>query len=94
MERLELEEVIDRLAEYEGWEQEGGMLGKRFDFEDFSAAIDFVNEVADIAEDLDHHPDIHVQNYDTVLLNVTSHDAGGITDRDFELVGRVEDIEG
>ncbi|MFB6295043.1 MAG: 4a-hydroxytetrahydrobiopterin dehydratase [Candidatus Nanohaloarchaea archaeon] len=91
-EQLDLEDIIDRIAEYEGWEQDGAWLVKRFEFDDFAAAIDFVNEVADAAEDLNHHPDITVQNYDEVILAVTTHEAGGITDKDFDFVDRVEQL--
>ncbi|MDY6766284.1 MAG: 4a-hydroxytetrahydrobiopterin dehydratase [Candidatus Nanohaloarchaea archaeon] len=89
-ETLDMEDIIDRVAEYEGWEQEGAWLTKLFEFDDFVDAISFVNEVADVAEDLNHHPQISVQNYSDVVLSITSHEAGGITEKDFEFVDRVE----
>ncbi|MDY6769764.1 MAG: 4a-hydroxytetrahydrobiopterin dehydratase [Candidatus Nanohaloarchaea archaeon] len=89
-ETLEMEEIIDRVAEHEGWEQEGAWLTKAFEFEDFSAAIDFVDDVAAVAEELDHHPHIVVRDHDEVVLSITSHDAGGLTETDFTFVDRVE----
>ncbi len=87
-----MEAIIDRVAEYEGWTQEGPWLSKGFEFDDFAEAIAFVNDVADVAEDLDHHPDIVVRNYNEVALSITTHDAGGITENDFEFVDRVEQL--
>lgn len=91
-ERLDLEAVIDRLAEYEGWEQDGVWLSKRYEFEDFAAALEFVNAVGEIAEDMNHHPDITIEDYSEVLLAITTHEADGITDRDFGFVDRIEDV--
>ncbi|MDY6766451.1 MAG: 4a-hydroxytetrahydrobiopterin dehydratase [Candidatus Nanohaloarchaea archaeon] len=92
-ERLDMEEIIDRIGEYEGWEQEGAWLRKRYEFDDFAAAVAFVDEVAEVAEDLGHHPDITVQNYNEVVLSITSHEEGGITETDFAFVDRVESLE-
>lgn len=89
--KLDQEEIIDRIAEYEGWEQQGAWLLKRYEFDDFAAALTFVNEVGEIAEDLNHHPDITLQNYNEVLLQITTHDKNGITDKDFDFV---DDVEG
>ncbi|MDY6768950.1 MAG: 4a-hydroxytetrahydrobiopterin dehydratase [Candidatus Nanohaloarchaea archaeon] len=91
---LDMEEVIDRIAEYEGWEQDGPWLSKRFEFDGFGDAIEFVNDVAEIAEELNHHPDIVVQNYNQVVLSITTHDAGGITEKDFAFVDEVEGLSG
>lgn len=88
--RLDMDEIADRLVEYAGWEQQGAWLVKQFEFDDFAEALDFVNTVGDIAEDLNHHPDIAIQNYNEVVINVTTHDANGITENDFELVDRIE----
>lgn len=91
-ERLDLEAVIDHLAEFEGWEQNGTWLVKRYEFEDFAAALAFVNEVGEIAEEMNHHPDITIRDYNEVSLAITTHEADGITDRDFDFVDQVEDI--
>lgn len=91
-ERLDLDAVIDHLAEYEGWEQDGVWLSKRYEFDDFAAALDFVNRVGEIAEEMNHHPDIAIEDYSEVVLAITTHEADGITDRDFDFVDRVEDI--
>lgn len=92
-ERLDIDEVIDRLAEYQGWEQQGHWLVKQYEFDDFEEALDFVNAVGDIAEDMNHHPDIALQNYNEVALNLTTHDVEGITEKDFDFVDRVESLD-
>lgn len=90
-EKLDVKEVADRIAEYEGWTQQGPWLTKQYEFEDFQEALAFVNTVGDIAEDMNHHPDITIQNYNQVVLNITTHDAKGITETDFDFVDAVEE---
>ena len=71
----------------EGWKEVGDKLEREFTFDDFRAAIAFVNEVADLAESENHHPDIEV-HYNKVVLRWWTHTAGGVTDRDRELATR------
>ncbi len=92
-ERLDIDDVIDQLAEYQGWEQQGHWLVKQYEFDDFEEALDFVNTVGEIAEDLNHHPDITLQNYNEVVLNLTTHDVEGITENDFDFVDRIESTQ-
>jgi 4a-hydroxytetrahydrobiopterin dehydratase len=89
MERLSDDEIRQGLASLAGWERLGDALAKQFSFSDFKAAMAFANRVAAVAEELDHHPDILIQ-YDTVTLTLSSHDAGGITERDLRLARRID----
>ena len=89
MTRLSDDEIKRRLGSLTGWECIGDALCRQFSFPDFKASMAFVNRVAAIAEELNHHPDILVE-YDTVTLTLSSHDAGGITERDFRLAARIE----
>jgi 4a-hydroxytetrahydrobiopterin dehydratase len=73
-----------------GWKQEGNTLRKEFKFRNFMAAIDFVRDVADIAENSNHHPDIII-NYNKVTLILSTHSAGGITRLDVEFAEEVEE---
>jgi len=70
-----------------GWDEVEGKLERQFEFGDFRAAIAFVNEVAELAERENHHPDIEI-HYNKVVLRWWTHTAGGITDRDRELAGQ------
>lgn len=68
----------------EGWTEKDGALQKTFRLDSFRAAVDFVNRIAEEAERANHHPDIYL-SYKTVTVVLTSHDAGGVTDRDHTL---------
>jgi 4a-hydroxytetrahydrobiopterin dehydratase len=88
-ELLEEEEIEQRLDELGDWEREGDEIQKVFEFDDFSAAIRFVNDVAELAERYDHHPDIDIR-YNRVKLAMSTHAEGGLTPRDFDLAGEIE----
>ena len=75
-----------------GWQQEGRVLVREFAFPDFRAAIAFVDRVAEAAEAADHHPDILVHGYKRVRLTLTTHSAGGLTERDFALAGTIDGL--
>jgi 4a-hydroxytetrahydrobiopterin dehydratase len=84
-------EVTQKLAEIPDWRLENGALARGFSFTDFREAMSFVNSVAAVAEHAGHHPDIDIR-YNKVILALSSHDAGGITERDFSLareIGRI-----
>jgi pterin-4a-carbinolamine dehydratase len=71
----------------DGWDEVDDKLERQFEFKDFREAIAFVNQVADLAESENHHPDIEV-HYRRVVLRWWTHTAGGITDRDREMAER------
>jgi 4a-hydroxytetrahydrobiopterin dehydratase len=81
---LSAEEVQARLASVPGWELVDGKLHREVKLADFSEAFAFMTRVALLAEKLDHHPDWS-NSWNTVTLDITSHAAGGITARCFEL---------
>ena len=85
-------EVSSSLKELPGWELTNGKISKLFTFENFGDAVSFVNEVADLAEELDHHPDILLQ-YNKVILTLSTHSAGGLTDKDFFLANEIDTPE-
>ncbi|MEX0934732.1 MAG: 4a-hydroxytetrahydrobiopterin dehydratase [Candidatus Paceibacterota bacterium] len=89
------EEIQEEVKELSGWiaDTETSLLQKEFEFENFSDAMVFVNRVAEIAEEENHHPDICV-SYNSVVLMLTTHDAGGLTQRDFYVAGRIEELGG
>ena len=71
------------------WAQQGQAIARTFQFKDFAAAIAFVDKVAVLAEKAWHHPDIDIR-YKTVTLTLTTHDAGGLTRRDFALAASID----
>ena len=88
MSRLNEPEIARRLASLPGWERQGDEIRRTFVFPDFKASLAFVNRVGALAEAADHHPDIDIR-YSRVTLALTTHDAGGLTARDFELAEKV-----
>lgn len=77
-------EVTERLDGLDGWEVVDGALHRRFQFANFVEAFGFMTRVALVAEKLDHHPDWS-NSWNKVDITISSHDAGGITARCFEL---------
>lgn len=86
---LDDEEIQQRLDELGDWEREGEEIHKVFEFDDFKGAIDFVNEVARLAERYDHHPDIDIR-WNKVRLALSTHSEGGLTPWDFDLANDIE----
>ena len=84
MSALSLDEINAKLASLPGWSLERGELVRQFQFPDFLGSTAFVNGVAKLAEAAGHHPDIDIR-YNKVHLALTTHDAGGITQKDFDL---------
>ena len=83
------DDVRARLSTIPGWERQGGEIRKTYAFDSFKAGMAFANRVAEIADAADHHPDILVQ-YRKVTLTLSSHDAGGLTERDFRLAAKID----
>jgi 4a-hydroxytetrahydrobiopterin dehydratase len=90
---LSLEETQIRLASLPGWKIEAGELVKTFQFKDFVASLHFVNGVGEAAERAGHHPDIDIR-YNRVRLALVTHDAGGLTQKDFDLAARAQLLAG
>ena len=84
----EIETLIKKLPE---WDVEGKELVRVVEFNEFMEGIDFVNDVAEIAEEASHHPDIDIR-WCKITLRLTTHDQGGITDLDFELASRIDTL--
>jgi 4a-hydroxytetrahydrobiopterin dehydratase len=80
-----------RLSQLPGWQIESGELVRTFQFKDFVAALQFVNRVGELAEQAGHHPDIDIR-YNRVRLALISHDAGGLTEKDFDLAVQVQSL--
>jgi 4a-hydroxytetrahydrobiopterin dehydratase len=84
MSALSHAEIETRLKSLPGWRVESGELARTFEFKDFVGAVAFVNKIAEAAEEAGHHPDIDIR-YNRVRLGLVTHDAGGITAKDFDL---------
>lgn len=85
------EDIASRL-EGTVWRREGDELVRDLKFEDFAGAMAFVNRVAEVAEAANHHPDILVHGWNKVRLSLTNHAAGGLTEADFEMAGKIDGL--
>src|SRR5580765_7819656 len=73
------------------WTKKGGAITRTFQFRDFSGAIEFVNAIARLAEKAWHHPDIDIR-YSKVTLTLTTHSEGGLTEKDFDLATKIDQL--
>jgi 4a-hydroxytetrahydrobiopterin dehydratase len=88
---LSKEEAIPFVAELDGWilNEEGTMITKELVFDDFFGAVNFVDQVADVAEEEQHHPDIHIY-YDKVVLELYTHSLNGLSENDFIVAAKID----
>lgn len=88
---IKASELKNRLKKIPEWELEKKHIERTFEFDDFTESIDFVNSVAEVAEDEEHHPDIDIR-YNKVRLILSTHSKGGLTDLDFALAERIDTL--
>ena len=93
MQKLEAEEVRSRLNEIPDWDVVEGKLHREFAFPDFVTAFGFMSRLALVAEKSDHHPE-WFNVYGRVVIDLTTHDAGGISERDFALAREADRLAG
>jgi 4a-hydroxytetrahydrobiopterin dehydratase len=91
MSALSQDAVQKGLGKLQGWSVEAGELRKKYSFKSFMPGIEFVNQIAKAAEEAGHHPDITI-NYNVVGIALSTHSEGGITDKDFALAARIDQL--
>lgn len=91
VEKMTPEQIKARLASIPEWSEMHDEIHRTFQFKDFVQAMAFVNAVAREAEAMNHHPDILIR-YDKVTLRLSTHDAGGVTDKDFILAEKADGL--
>ena len=92
--RLELSEARVLLNQLDGWEldESAQRIRRQWRMPDFVSALKFLNQVGEIAEALDHHPDLHLERYRHVRIEIWTHSAGGLTQADFHLASRIDEL--
>lgn len=88
---LDDQEIRARLDHLPGWVREGDVIRKTYTLDSFPDAIAFVNRIAERAEAADHHPDIDIR-YDRVACALSTHSEGGLTAKDFDLAGEIDEV--
>jgi 4a-hydroxytetrahydrobiopterin dehydratase len=91
MPALTQQEISTRITKLPDWNIDSGELVQIFTFKDFLSSVDFVNQIAKEAESVGHHPDIDIR-YNRVRIALTTHDAGGLTEKDFQLANEIEKL--
>jgi 4a-hydroxytetrahydrobiopterin dehydratase len=91
MPKLSEAEITDRLPMARGWDRHGDMLVRTWQFPSFRRALEFVNQVGAVAEKTEHFPDLIV-TYRSVRIEISSHDVGGLTERDFQLIAAIDEV--
>lgn len=92
MTKLSMEDIQQNLKNLTGWKLDGDAIKKEWKFKDFSEAMQFINKVSELAEQNDHHPELF-NIYNQVSLRFSTHDAGGLTKRDFNMASKIDKIK-
>jgi 4a-hydroxytetrahydrobiopterin dehydratase len=86
------EDVQAKLGDLgDGWEKYGNSLRREYKFDDFTGAVDFVNRLTPIANEMNHHPDLFI-TWGLVRVSLISHSEHGITEKDFELAKKLDEL--
>ena len=88
---LNNQDIKDWLKKLPEWDLDKKQIERVFEFDDFTRAMDFVNSVAEIAEEDEHHPDIDIR-YNKVRIALSTHAEGGLTDLDFEVAEKIDTL--
>ena len=92
MNLLSESEVQERLREAKSWNYSDKSISKEFQLKDFKSALQLVNKIGDEAEKMDHHPDMLLHSWNKVKVTISTHSAGGVTQNDFNLAKKIEEI--
>ena len=87
--KMSAEQIVAGLESHGDWIELNNQIQRTFEFDDFVGSMKFVNAVAEYAEEVQHHPDVLIR-YNKVTLTVSTHDASGITYKDFELAVKTD----
>ncbi len=85
-------EALESLKRLSEWRMSDDlmMIYREYTMKNFKAAVELINRITDIAESMNHHPDLHLTAYKHLRLELTTHDAGGLTAQDFDMAARID----
>ena len=89
--KQQAEELLKDIAQWQVGDG-GKVIAKTFTLEDFQNAVVFVNQVARLAEEMNHHPDIFIHQYNNVTISLTTHAVDGLSENDFLLAAKIDDV--
>jgi len=92
---LEPTQTEEYLAKLSGWKltQDGKRIRKDWKVNNFLSGLEFFNRVAVIAEEMQHHPDLHIENYKDAWIEIWTHTVNGLTENDFALAASIDELE-
>ena len=91
MESLSEDIIREKLTNLHGWEYESNSIQKVFETKDFASAISFIVRIGIEAEKNDHHPNLYLHDWNKVTVTLSTHSAGGVTEKDFDLAKKKRD---
>ena len=91
MKSLSIIQIENQLRKYPNWEYKNEFLQRNFKFSSFKKTIDFLNKVAAIAEIKNHHPKL-INNYNSLIIQLSTHDVDGISEKDFDLAQAIDKL--
>lgn len=92
MPRLTDADIQNRMAALPGWEVRAGLLTKTYVVRSFAHGVLFIGAIGQLAEAVNHHPDVNLHDYSRVTVSLVTHSEGGLTDKDFELAAQIESL--
>lgn len=93
MSLLSKSEVDSNLINLSGWEFDNNTISKEYVLKDFNEVLYFVNKISRSAETMNHHPDIFMHSWNKLKISISTHDEGGITNKDFKLANKIEELK-
>ncbi len=91
MQRLSEKEILSKLQDLDGWTLNQAALEHNFELDNFKEALDFINQIGELAETANHHPELY-NVYNKVNIRLSTHDASGITQKDFDLAEKISEL--
>ena len=88
---LSKSQIKDQLAHFPGWGHDANALNRSFEFDEYREGLEFLNKVAELAEKVNHHPDMTL-GWCRVEVRITTHSHGGVTELDFELARGIDQV--
>lgn len=94
MKKLDENQISVDLKKIPGWKADEAFqkIEKKFQFSNFTDAVCLLNRIAEIAEEINHHPDLHLVDYKYLKIVLSTHSAGGLTQLDFQLAAQIEEV--
>lgn len=91
---MSLKETLEYIKKVQNWEidDSGKSISKEFEFKNFKKALEFVNNVGELAEKEGHHPDIYLYSYKKVKMNLTTHVINGLSENDFIMAAKIDEL--